>query len=357
MDATAPGLRSACDLLDLYRRRELSPVEVAEDCLARIGRWNAAVGAFCVVDHEGALAAARASEARWARGEPRGALDGVPATIKDIVLMRGFPTRRGSRTTAGAAPDAEDAPATARLREAGAVLLGKTTTPELGWKAVTDNPLGELARNPWDTTRTAGGSSGGAAVAAALGMGALHLGTDGGGSIRIPAAFCGIVGLKPTFGRVPAWPLSPFGTVAHLGPMTRTVEDAALMLTVLARPDARDWLAPPADARDWRAGIGDGVAGLRIAAGERLGGVEVDQEVAAAFRRALGTLEALGARVEPVDPDLGAARDAFARHWFPPAARVLAGLPPERVAEVDPGLRAMADEGSAMGAAEIMDAQ
>ena len=271
--------------------------------------------------------------------------------------MRGFPTRRGSRTTAGAAPDAEDAPATARLREAGAVLLGKTTTPELGWKAVTDNPLGEVARNPWDTSRTAGGSSGGAAVAAALGMGALHLGTDGGGSIRIPAAFCGIVGLKPTFGRVPAWPLSPFGTVAHLGPMTRTVEDAALMLTVLALPDARDWLALPHEGRDWRAGIADGVAGLRIAASERLGGIEVDQEVAAAFRRALGTLEALGARVEPVDPDLGAARDVFARHWFPAAARVLAGLPPERVAEVDPGLRAMADEGAAMSAAEIMDAQ
>src|SRR4051794_13446647 len=114
MDTTAPGLRSACDLLDLYRRRELSPVEVAEDCLARIGRWNAAVGAFCVVDHEGALAAARASEARWAPGEPRGALDGVPATIKDIVLMRGFPTRRGSRTTADAAPDIEDAPGCAR---------------------------------------------------------------------------------------------------------------------------------------------------------------------------------------------------------------------------------------------------
>src|SRR4051794_30276158 len=357
MDATAPGLRSACDLLELYRRRELSPVEVAEDCLARIGRWNAAVGAFCVVDHEGAVAAAQASEARWARGEPCGPLDGVPATIKDIVLMRGFPTRRGSRATADAAPDAEDAPATARLREAGAVLLCKTTTPELGWEAVTDDPLGEVARNPWDTGRTAGGSSGGAAVAAALGMGALHLGTDGGGSIRIPAAFCGIVGLKPTFGRMPAWPLSPFGTVAHLGPMTRTVEDAALMLTVLALPDARDWLALPHEGRDWRAGIGDGVAGLRIAASERLGGIEVDQEVAAAFRRALGTLEALGARVEAVDPDLGAARDVFARHWFPAAARVLAGLPPERVAEVDPGLRAMADDGAAMGAAEIMDAQ
>src|SRR4051794_21816204 len=188
MDTTAPGLRSACDLLDLYRRRELSPVEVAQDCLARIGRWNAAVGAFCVVDHEGALAAARASEARWGRGEPRGALDGVPATIKDIVLMRGFPTRRGSRMTADAAPDAEDAPATARLREAGAVLLGKTTTPELGWKAVTDNPLGELARNPWDTSRTAGGSSGGGGGAGGPRPGGFAPWPGGGGPVPLPAA-------------------------------------------------------------------------------------------------------------------------------------------------------------------------
>src|SRR3954471_21753659 len=352
MDATAPGLRSACDLLELYRRRELSPVEVAEDCLARIGRWNAAVGAFCVVDREGALAAARASEARWARGEPCGPLDGVPATIKDIVLMRGFPTRRGSRTTAGAALDAEDAPATARLREAGAVLLGKTTTPELGWKAVTDNPLGELARNPWDTGRTAGGSSGGAAVAAALAMGALHLGTDGGGSIRIPAAFCGIVGLKPTFGRVPAWPLSSFGTVAHLGPMTRTVEDAALMLTVLALPDVRDWLALPHEGTDYRLGLEHGVAGLRIAASATLGFVEVQPEVQARFDVAVAALADLGARVDSADPPVGQPASIFSRTWFPAAARLMEKLPPEARPRLDPGFVAMAEQGALYDRAE-----
>jgi aspartyl-tRNA(Asn)/glutamyl-tRNA(Gln) amidotransferase subunit A len=354
---TEPGLLAAADLLRLYRRRGLSPVEVARDCLARIERWSGAFGAFRLADPDGALRAARASEARWRRGEPAGLLDGVPATVKDIVLVRGFPTRRGSLTTEGAAPDEADAPATARLREAGAVLLGKTTTPEFGWKAVTDNPLGEVARNPWDRSRTAGGSSGGAAVAAALGMGALHLGTDGGGSIRVPASFCGVVGLKPTFGRVPAWPLSPFGTVAHLGPMARTVGDAALMLTVLARPDPRDWTALPYDGRDWRVGLEEGVDGLRVAACESLGLGEVDPEVLAAFRSAVAALEELGAVVEPVALDLASARDVFARHWFPSAARVLAGLPPERLALVDPGLREMAAEGAAMTAAEILDAQ
>jgi len=221
---------SASDLVRLYRKGRASPVEATRACLDRIARYDAAVGAFCLVDAVGALAAARASEARWAKGEPIGLVDGVPTTIKDILLWQGHPTRRGSRTTEGAPPDEEDAPCVARLKEHGAVFLGKTTTPEFGWKAVTDNPLGHVARNPWNTTLTAGGSSGGAAVAAALGMGALHLGTDGGGSIRVPAAFTGIAGLKPTFGRVPAWPMSPFGTVAHIGPMARTALDLALML-------------------------------------------------------------------------------------------------------------------------------
>lgn len=206
MPLSDPALWSACELLCAFRRRTLSPVEVTQACLARIHRFDPQVGAFAWVDEEGALASARASEERWQRGCPMGPLDGVPATVKDLTLQRGSVTRRGSRTTEGAAPDSEDAPAVARLREAGAVLLGKTTTPEFGWKGVTDNPLGQIARNPWDLSRTAGGSSGGAAVAAALGMGALHQGSDGGGSIRIPAAFTGIVGLKPTFGRVPLWP-------------------------------------------------------------------------------------------------------------------------------------------------------
>ena len=347
---------SAATLLRLYRRRELSPVEVTRACLARIARWNDRVHAFCHVDAAGALAAAEASEQRWLRGEPLGLLDGVPATIKDLVLTRGWTARRGSHATEGHPPAAADAPATARLREEGAVLLGSTTTPEFGWKGVTDNPLGHLARNPWDVSRTPGGSSGGAAVAAALGMGALHVGTDGGGSIRIPSSFTGIVGLKPTFGRVPAWPLSPFGTVAHLGPMTRTVEDAALMLTVISRPDIRDWHALPPDGRDYRIGLERGIAGLRIAASPDFGFVEVDPEVAAAFTAALAVLADLGARIDLVDPPVGRPGSIFARTWFPAAGRVLEKLPPEIRPRLDPGFVAMAEQGARYSRADIQDA-
>src|SRR5215469_8399599 len=168
-----------------------------------------------------------------AKKEPLSFIDGVPATIKDLVLTKGWPTLRGSRTVDASQSWNEDAPATQRLREAGAVLLGKTTTPEFGWKGVCDSPLTGITRNPWNPKMTPGGSSGGAAVAAALRLGFLHLGTDGGGSIRIPAAFSGVFGLKPNFGLVPSYPLSPFGTIAHLGPLGNSVEDAARMFFFL----------------------------------------------------------------------------------------------------------------------------
>ena len=180
---------SATELLDRYRSRQVSPVEVTQAVIGRIERMNPAVNAFCWVDADAALDVARASESRWQSGAPIGSLDGVPATIKDLILTKGWPTRRGRVMID---PDQEwpdDAPAVARLREQGAIIVGKTTTPEFGWKGVTDNALTGITRNPWNTALTPGGSSGGAAAACALGMGALHIGTDGGGSIRIPAAF------------------------------------------------------------------------------------------------------------------------------------------------------------------------
>ena len=184
----------ASDLVRLFRRGEASPVEATRAALARIERCNVRYNAFCLIDAEHALAAAAASEERWRKSEPRSYIDGVPASIKDIILTRGWPTLRGSKTVDPAQEWNEDAPAVARLREAGSVLLGKTTTPEFGWKAVCDFPLTGITRNPWDDRKTPGGSSGGAAVAAALHMGRLHLGTDGGGSIRIPSAFTGVFG-------------------------------------------------------------------------------------------------------------------------------------------------------------------
>lgn len=339
------ALLSAGEMVARFAEGSLSPVETTRAALARIERLNGRFNAVCLVDAEGAQAAARESETRWRQGVPLGPVDGVPTTVKDLVLAKGWPTRRGSRTTAED-PAPADAPAVARLRESGAVLIGKTTTPEFGWKGVTDSPLTGITRNPWDESRTPGGSSGGAATAAALGMGALHIGTDGGGSIRIPASFSGIVGFKASFGRVPAWPASPFASVAHLGPMTRTVTDAALMMTVITRPDDRDWYALPEDRRDWRVELEDGVRGFTIAYAPTLGQTPVDREVAAAVAAAARRFEGLGARVEEVAPGLDEAGPVFAAHWFPAAALLVDSIPAKKRALMDPGLLAIAEQGA-----------
>src|SRR5262249_54950419 len=218
-----------------------------------------------------------------------------------------------------------------------------------GWKGVTDSPLTGIARNPWNPALTPGGSSGGAAVAAACGMGALHLGTDGGGSIRIPASFTGSVGFKASFGRVPAWPPSPFASVAHLGPMTRTVADAALMMTVIARPDMRDWYALPDDGRDYRDGLEDGISGLKIAFAPTLARVPVEPEVARRVAAAARRFSGLGAVVEEVVPNLPEIGPIFAAHWFTAAALLIDGIPPAQRAAMDPGLVAVAAEGLRQG--------
>jgi aspartyl-tRNA(Asn)/glutamyl-tRNA(Gln) amidotransferase subunit A len=351
-----PALLSAAELCQLYRTGQLSPVETTRAVLERIERLDPQVNAFCLIDGERALAAARASEARWQRGEPCGEVDGVPATIKDVVLTRGWPTLRGSLAIGREQPWDEDAPATARLRAQGAVLIGKTTTPEFGWKAVTDCALTGITRNPWDTSKTPGGSSGGAAVAAALGMGVLHVGTDGGGSIRIPASFTGVFGLKPSFGRVPAYPASPFGTLAHIGPLTRTVSDAAVMLNVLALPDSRDWFALPYDGRDHRIGLEDGVRGLRIAFSPTLGFAEVDPEVADLVAGAAGVLVELGATVEQVDAIVADPLDVFACHWYVGAANLLRAFTAEQRTQMDHGLREIAAAGEQISLVDYLSA-
>lgn len=353
---TDPAQLSATQLVSLYRHKALSPVEATEAALARIEAHGDAVNAFCHLDPDSARASARAAEARWQKGAPLGPIDGVPTTVKDTLPARGWPLRRGSFTTSEEPVDV-DAPVTSRLREAGAVLLGKTTTPEHGWKGVTDSPVTGITRNPWDLSRTPGGSSGGAAAAAALGMGALHLGTDGGGSIRMPCGFTGVFGIKPTFGRVPAWPPSPFASVSHIGPMTRTVADAALMLTEIARPDPRDWSALPPDGRDYRVGLEDGVVGLRIAYSKDLGHAAVDPEIAALVAEAVAAFAELGAIVEEVDPPLGDTRDMFHKHWYVGAATMLARFTPEQRARIDPGLLAIGEAGAAIPLVDVMQAQ
>jgi aspartyl-tRNA(Asn)/glutamyl-tRNA(Gln) amidotransferase subunit A len=348
---------TASELVEAFRKRTLSPVEVTQAVLKRIEALNPVLNAFNLVATEEALQQAKASEARWLAGQPRGLLDGVPVSIKDIILTKGWPTLRGSKTVDPKGPWNDDAPATARLREHGAVLLGKTTTPEFGWKGVCDSPLTGITRNPWNTAKTPGGSSGGAAAAVASGMGPLAVGTDGGGSIRIPCAFTGLFGIKASFGRVPAWPLSPFGTVAHVGPMTRSVPDAALMLNVLALPDARDWHALPYEPRDWRTGLEQGVADLRIAYSPDLGYAKVDREVAAIVKDAVRVFEDLGARVEEKSPGFESPEQLFVTHWFSGAAFLLKGIPKDKHKLIDPGLLEVAEQGARITAGEILDAQ
>ncbi|MBS4046767.1 MAG: amidase [Alphaproteobacteria bacterium] len=347
----------AADLVAAYRAGKLSPVEVTQALLTRIAAINPKVNAYNLVDEDSALRDAKASEARWKAGQPLGPIDGVPASIKDIILTKGWPTLRGSKTVDPQQDWTEDAPVTARLREAGCVILGKTTSPEFGWKGVTDSPLTGITRNPWNTDLTPGGSSGGASAQVAAGLGQLAVGTDGGGSIRIPAGFTGIAGLKPSFGRVPAAPLSPFGTVAHLGPMTKTVRDAALMLREMAKPDARDWFALPYQDVDYAAKLNEGVKGLKIAYSPTLGFAKVDPEILAAVDVAAKQFAALGATVEQVDPGFADPREIFHIHWFLGAYNATMALSPEKFAMLDPGLQKTVEAGAKITTRQYLQAQ
>ncbi|MFI6700961.1 amidase [Streptomyces sp. NPDC050509] len=346
-------------LLAGYAKGDFSPVEATRAVLDRIETVQPLVNAFVRVDSEAALAQAAASAERWRRKEPQGLLDGVPVSVKDLFLQRGGPTLRGSRAVRPGGAWDEDAPAVARLREHGAVLVGKTTTPEFGWKGVTDSPLNGVTRNPYDLSRTSGGSSGGSAAAVALGAAPLSVGTDGGGSVRIPASFCGIFGLKPTYGRVPLYPSSPFGTLAHAGPMTRDAADAALLLDVISGADWRDWsqLAPTPAARDALTAGVDGVKGLRIAYSPSFGGqVAVRPAVASAVRAAVSRLAELGAYIEEADPDISDPVEAFHTLWFTGAARLVAPFGKEQRKGLDPGLREIIAAGERRSALDYLAA-
>ncbi|MBN3942255.1 amidase [Nostoc sp. NMS9] len=348
---------SAFKLLSLYRDRQLSPTEVTKAALERINTYNSQVNAFAIVDEETALAEARASEVRWVNGNPLGLVDGIPFTVKDLLLTKGLPTRRGSKAISSNQPWQEDAPAVARLREQGAVLLGKTTTSEFGWKGVTESPLTGITRNPWNTDLTPGGSSGGAAVAAALGMGTLHLGTDGGGSSRSPAALTGVFGLKPTFGRVAGYPSAHTGTLFHIGVLVRTVTDAAVMMNVIAHPDVRDWYALSGDKQDYTFDLDKGVAGLRIAYSPNFGYADVEPEVAALVKAAVDIFAKLDAVVEEVDPGFANPRSIFQTFWQTGAAKLLRGFSPEQQAVIEEGLLSIAKEGDRITLAEYLSAQ
>ncbi|KVW76209.1 amidase family protein [Burkholderia ubonensis] len=338
---------SASELNALYSSRRVSPVDVMHNILERIQLLNPAVNAFCQIADD-ALDLARASEVRWQLGAPLTPLDGVPISIKDNIAIAGLSTRYGSRATTPEAA-ASDSPSVARLREAGAICFGKTTLPDFAHKIVTDSPLTGTTRNPWDRSRTPGGSSGGAAAAVALGMGPVAIGTDGGGSIRIPAAFTGVFGFKPSFGRVPHAPRGPFGLLSHVGPMTRCVEDAARTLTIVCRPDSRDWYALPFDGADYARGLScqPVPGGIRIACSPALGlPITVDAAIDDAVARAAAMFREWGALVQITDPPGVAQCNAVHTTLWRACCRQLTNGMTDRWTELDPSLQAYAQAGS-----------
>ncbi len=328
---------TAAKLSRLYGKGKASPVETLKAVLARTAKVNPTLNALRLVDGAAAMKAARASERRWHKGEPLSPLDGVPVSVKELVRVKGWPASMGSKLTARTPVDA-DAPAVARLREAGAVIFAQSTSSEYGHKGVTDSPLNGISRNPWDTERTPGGSSGGAGAAVAAGLGPLAIGTDGGGSVRIPSSFNGLVGLKATFGRVPAWPPPLTGDLSNTGPMARTALDCALMMNVISRPDPRDAHALPEDDTDYARKAGKKLKKLKVGFALRFGDHPIDLEVAALVTRAARAFEELGCTVEAVEPPFSYAEAsrAFVIHWLTALQRLLQLHPEDRHGELDP---------------------
>ncbi|TDB91597.1 amidase [Actinomadura sp. KC216] len=347
---------TAAELAGAYARRDVSPVEATRAALAAIEERDAELNAFVLVDADAALRSAAESEARWSAGTQRGRADGVPTSVKDLERTRGWPTLRGTWLADEAGPWPEDSPSVARLREAGAVLIGKTTTPEFGWKGVTDSDRFGITRNPLDPALTPGGSSGGSAAAVAAGMGTWSVGTDGGGSVRVPAAFTGTVGFKPTGDLIATYPPGSNGLLSHRGPITRTVLDAAIMLDVIGRPDPRDWAALPARDGSFTDGIEEGVKGLTIGYSPDLGYGRNDPEVASLVADAIDALADLGAHVTEIEPIFDDPVEAFQTLWCAGVARTLKPYGPDDLTRVDPALLEYAEKGRGITAVEYLDA-
>jgi len=327
----------ARELAAAIRTRQVSPVEVVDAHLARIHRVDPQLRGYCTLTEERARAAAREAEAALMRGGVPGPLHGVPVSVKDLLFVEGVRAMRGSAIFEDFVP-AFDSPSVERLKRAGAIVLGKTSTSEFGWKGVTDSRVSGVTRNPWQLECTPGGSSGGAAATVCAGLGTLALGTDGGGSIRIPASFTGVFGLKPSFGLVPMWPPNAAAQFAHAGPITRTVRDAALMLNVIAGADDRDLGSIPGGSGDYIAACDGGISGLAIAWSPTLGDARVDPEIARVTAAALDTFADLGCRVEEVDTEFESAEAIFTTIWTASIGAFLKPYLAKWQDRMDPGL-------------------
>jgi aspartyl-tRNA(Asn)/glutamyl-tRNA(Gln) amidotransferase subunit A len=342
---------SAVDLIAGFRASQFSPSEVLEDVLAHIAAWEPHIKALYAFDPQGARAAAKASTERWQKGAPMGPLDGVPVTIKDNIATKGVPVPLGAATTK-LLPAAADAPPAARLREAGAIIFSKTTMPDYGMLSSGLSSFHPLTRNPWDLSKNPGGSSAGAGAAGAAGYGPLHLGTDIGGSVRLPACWCGLVGLKPSLGRVPIDP--PY--VGRInGPMTRTVDDAALMMSVLSRPDRRDGMSLPPDNINWKA-LDKSTRKLRIGLMLDLGvGQTLEQDVRGIAVKAAKAFESAGAVVHEVEGVLTREMlDGFDNFWRARLWDDLSKLAPAERGKALPYILRWAERGAKLSGVEVI---
>jgi aspartyl-tRNA(Asn)/glutamyl-tRNA(Gln) amidotransferase subunit A len=362
LDAIDLCFTPAVELAELIRRRALSPVEITRAVLERIERLNGRLGAYVLVHAERALAEARQAEQAVMAGQPLGPLHGVSVSIKDNLWTAGDRTTSGSRLLAEfVAP--EDAPSVGGLRGAGATFVGRTNLPEFAWRGSTDNPLFGESRNPWDLTRTPGGSTGGGAAAVAAGLAPLALGSDGAGSIRIPASFCGLVGLKPTFGRVPMYPAAGgHELVAHVCPLARTVRDVALMMNAIARYDRRDAFALPDDGVDYLAACDEplvrarGGARVRIAWSANLGFAPIDPETREICAAAARAFAEIGLHVEEASPDIGDPSWILQALYGGAQAGAHAARRPEEKAQMDPALVAYAEASANLTVVEYLKA-
>lgn len=291
---------TATELRRLVRRKEISPVELTRRAVDKAAATQSTINAFFVIAEDQAMAAAKVAEDAVMRGAPLGLLHGIPFSVKDLIAVGGLPYASGSRANASVIAES-DAPAVERAKAAGAIMIGKTTTSEFGCKPVGDSPLTGVTRHPWNLAKTPGGSSAGAAASVAAGITPFALGTDGGGSIRIPCAFTGLAGLKGHFGRVPVAPTSATPTLAHVGPIARTVEDVALLFTAIAGHDRRDPFSVAGPVPDVLSAAMASAAGLRVAWSPTLGYATPDPDVVSLCEAAALRLEALGCHVEKVD--------------------------------------------------------
>ena len=343
---------SATELSNAYENKVLSPVEVTNSIIDRIKDIDDKVNAYVFIDEESALQQAKDSETRWINGSQKSPIDGVPAAIKDLLYTKGWPTLRGSKTISPNQEWNDDAPVTARLKEAGSVIIGKTTTPEFGHRGTTQSPLTGITRNPWNLERTSGGSSGGSSSSVASGMGPLAIGTDGGGSVRIPCAYTGLFGIKPTFGKIPAWPLSPFGTIANVGPMTRTVKDGAMLYAQISQPDWRDWHADSSMSSNFINRLSEGIKGKKIAYSKDFGmspfwNIDLmDADVILNVENTVKLLEDLGAYVEEIDINWASnPKEAFNVLWTSGAAFLSKDFTEEENNLLDPVFKKFCDIG------------